>query len=502
MKAWITCLFLGVSMSVFAQNPGALPEVLSDYEQALIEDQLEDNHLNIRPQFFTQKIEPTLDGQQKDFKTIPTGLSAKPLLELSGGGSLSAENKAIYSAIGGAHLTWNKDRWFAQSTVAGFLIEGQSYVSAIQDSLHIVPGLGYSSNGPLGSNGLYATGRLNFKANDYFSFELGNDKNFWGDGYRSLILSNQAAPYPYAKITTDIWKIQYVNLWTMLSDVSRGERIGDSRRKYTSMHALSWNFHRKWNISLYEMVIWQARDTLSDRGLDLNYFNPVIFYRPIEFSLGSADNEIVGLSLRFSPNKKNQIYSQVLLDEFLFDELVDRSGWWANKFGVQLGFKSFDVLKEGLDVQSELNYVRPFTYAHGSVLQNYGHLNQSMAHPLGANFIEWVTFLKYQKENWTIQNEFIWAIYGRDRDGDNYGGNLFNSYANPFRTYGNYIAQGLKSTLHYNELNIVRHVDAALPFDISLTYMLRYESNEFFKTTENGVMLGVRVNPVGWTRDF
>src|SRR5690606_2257841 len=111
-----------------------------------------------------------------------------------------------------------------------------------------------------------------------------------------------------------------------------------------------------------------------------------------------------------------------------------KNKWWANKYGGQLGFKAFDVFVPGFHIQSEWNIVRPFTYTHGSPVQAWTHLNQTLAHPLGANFAEWVSFLRYDMNKWKITEQFIWATYGRDTDMDgdgqidNMGGNILRSY--------------------------------------------------------------------------
>ena len=39
-------------------------------------------------------------------------------------------------------------------------------------------------------------------------------------------------------------------------------------------------------------------------------------------------------------------------------------------------------------LQIEYNRVRPYTYSHNTIVLNYGHNNQSMAHLWGANFSE------------------------------------------------------------------------------------------------------------------
>ena len=507
---WLHIAFGLISLSLFSQDYGFINKPLSQNELDLWQSGT-NTHLNLKPYlplsdstyFLIEKSNYQNFKTKEDPNSKWQNWSLQPVLEVGGGIDLSNTDQIIHNEIGGFQASYtNKKNWYGQIKLAGYQVQNPSYLQQISDSLHIVPGLGYSSSGNNGSNGIYATGKVGLKANKFFSLEMGNDKHFWGDGYRSLILSQNAAPYPYFKVTTDVWKVRYVNIWAQMRDISRGERWADARKKWTSIHALSWNFHSKWNLTLYEMVVWQAEDTLSDRGMDLNYLNPVIFYRPIEFGLGSADNEIVGLSCSFRPNTKNQFYTQLLLDEFLFSELVDRSGWWANKFGVQFGFKSFDFIAEGLNIQSEFNYVRPFTYTHGSVLQNWGHINQSLAHPLGTNFIEWVNHLVYRKNNWEISNEFLWAIYGRDRDGDNYGGDLFRSYKNPSKDYGNYIAQGLKSTLLFNEFKISKEIPSRIPIDLSLSYLFRSEVNEFFEQENHMIFLSLSCNPIFRYRDF
>ena len=84
------------------------------------------------------------------------------------------------------------------------------------------------------------------------------------------------------------------------------------------------------------------------------------------------------------------------LDEFSLTDLRQDNGFWANKYGYQLGFKMFDAFKiESLTLQTEYNLVRPYTYAHHNPEQNYAHYNQPLAHPLGANFSEMLFLANY-----------------------------------------------------------------------------------------------------------
>jgi len=74
-----------------------------------------------------------------------------------------------------------------------------------------------------------------------------------------------------------------------------------------------------------------------------------------------------------------------------------KNGYWANKQALQLGLKSIDVLGvPNLDIQGEVNLVRPFVYTSKDNYSSYTHYNQALAHPLGANFKEIIGIVKYQ----------------------------------------------------------------------------------------------------------
>ena len=56
-----------------------------------------------------------------------------------------------------------------------------------------------------------ATGSIDFDVWKYFTFQFGYDKNFIGNGYRRLFLSDYAAPYLFLKLDPRIWKLNYQN---------------------------------------------------------------------------------------------------------------------------------------------------------------------------------------------------------------------------------------------------------------------------------------------------
>jgi hypothetical protein len=433
--------------------------------------------------------------------TYKNSLSFTPMFGVYGGANQDA---FVGGGHAGVYTTWSfRNKLSIRLGAAYHIQEGPNYIREYADSMRVLPGVGFNM-ADSGSTpwSVFSFGNIKWQAGKYFNVELGKGKHFWGDGHRSLILSDLSPAYPYFRFTTRIWKIKYTNLWAMMKDVSAGQDLADARKKFVALHSLSWDVSKWLNVSAFEMVVWQDRDTLSNRTLDLNYLNPVIFYRPVEFAQGSADNVLLGAGFKAKISKKVQLYGQFVLDEFVLNRLLIRTGWWANKFGAQWGFRLFNIFTPGLHIRSEWNLARPFTYTHGSPVQSWGHLGQPLAHPFGANFYEWVNTVSYQFKKYHFAYEFIWAAYGRDRDDQNFGGNIFRSYRSPYRQFNNEMLQGLKSTFHFSRLEVSRKISPTLGVEAFFSHTWRFEKNEFVMDNEHFVQLGVRLPVNRISNDF
>ena len=67
----------------------------------------------------------------------------------------------------------------------------------------IIPGMGIAKPYKTGAYDFpLAEANLTFTANQFFDLQLGYGRNFIGDGYRSILVSDGASPYPYFKINT------------------------------------------------------------------------------------------------------------------------------------------------------------------------------------------------------------------------------------------------------------------------------------------------------------
>lgn len=268
-------------------------------------------------------------------------------------------------------------------------------------------------------------------AKNYIKMQFGHDKHKIGNGYRSLILSDFAPQYLFFKVNTDVKRFHYQNLFTQFID--RGMVQGNTLypKKFGAFHRLSYDIRRNLQIGVNEMILFDRSDSSMRSQFDLNYLNPVIFYRAIESSMGSKDNSLMALDAQWTIRNRYQVFGQLLIDEFKLDYIKNQPNWWANKYAYQIGARAFNFAKiKDLDVLLEYNRVRPYTYSHGTPSQSYSHFNQPLAHPLGSNFAETVAQLKYQFKRWGIQWTATYAKMGRDSflNGRNYGANILRSY--------------------------------------------------------------------------
>lgn len=305
------------------------------------------------------------------------------------------------------------------------------YVQQFVTLRNAVPGAGfYKPFKTAGFDYFDARGYITANVAKFIDVQFGYDKNFIGNGFRSLFLSDFSAPTLFLKLNTRVWKFNYQNLFMELNQANRLNADKLIPKKYAAFHHLDMAITKWLNIGLFEGVIFGRTNYF-----EFGYLNPVIFYRSIEQQNGSFDNSVVGVDAKANVAKKFQFYGQFLLDEFNLTETKRASGWWGNKYGIQLGAKYIDAFNiSNLDLQIEANRIRPFTYSHRDSVANYTHYNQPLAHPLGANLQEWIAVARFQPApKWFLQAKGIYYMQGRDTGSVSFGSNIFLPNILPYR---------------------------------------------------------------------
>jgi hypothetical protein len=442
-----------------------------------------------------------LEGYNKDFY-----IKVNPILELKYGKEKGNENSLYRNSRGleAQGRIGEKLSFYFQLTENQ--MRPMQYVSDFsngnfgQNNYNFNPGFGYWKE--FGTNGFdysNSLGYVDFSASKHISISLGHDRNFYGYGYRSLLLSDNSAPAFFLKANVNVWKFHYQVLFNQLT--GQYVRGGDALlpKKYAAFHLLTYKANKNLDIALFEGVVFNRND-----GFDLNYLNPVIFYRSIEYAQGSADNSLMGA--QFKQNIKNtaQVYGQLVLDDMQVKEFLKSSGWWANKYGIQLGAKYMDVAKiKNLDAQIEFNMVRPYTYSHynisfgGDTMANYTNYNQALAHPIGANFTEFMFKIRYSPiPKLNMELKYFVINKGLDSGAQLFGNDIFantntNNIPNSFGVRQN---QGFNNNINILALNASYQIWHNVFLEMDMIYRNSKFENPSLNQSTVGIQAGIRAN--------
>ena len=392
------------------------------------------------------------------------------------------------------------------SYVDSFIFSKRDLFDSLSNK-YIIPG---ENAGTLKSNNRFSYTNLNFNLtytpSKYFLVAAGYGKQFLGDGYRSLLLSDNSNNYPYVRLQARIWKFSYNVLYNHYVNKFWYEVDGESQSKYSTVHYLGFNT-KKLQIGLFDEITWLAKDTNFTRGFDLQYLNPLIFMRPLEFAIGSPDNAMIGLNLKYKLYKNGYVYGQVALDDLNLHLTADsNSQFYGNKYALQLGIWNKDIFNlKGLSYRFEWNNVRPYTYGHGvggNISLNYTHYYQPLTDPFGANFNEIISLFNYHNRRWYGILENLYSVRGENPGvAYNNGENLWGGESNVVR-FGVKTMQGTKTKYSFNQLTAGYLLNPASRLSVEGNIAYRSRTSSMVNQKEWYFGIGIKTNIYNFYHDF
>jgi len=449
---------------------------------------------------------------EDDFKLV-----ANPILHL-GFGSESSNDNIIFQNTRGFDIRGTvDDKMYFFTAIYENQADFNEYHLNLIEKFKSIPGQGLYKDYDSGIidrldgfDFLNAKAYLGFNISKSIALELGHNNHFIGNGYRSLLLSDYSNNYFYLKFLVNVWKFNYQTIFAELAAVSsRFQPGGDNliAKKYMATHYLSFKPSSKFEIGLFETVVFSR-----ENQFELQYLNPLILYRTVEQFIGSPDNAMLGLNLKYNLSNKYQLYHQTLIDEFKFSEITSGNGWWGNKLGFQFGVKAVDFMGvQNLDIQAEYNVVRPYTYAHRDTLNiptqfnvaSYGHYLQPLAHPRGANFKEFILTLNYQPtKKWILNGRFLLSDYGEDLEGQNFGTNIFLPLESREMDFGNFVGQGTNVNVSLLAFDLSYMLYHNIFVDAKVLYRTQESENTDFNVDTRYFGLGLRINAFNRNIDY
>jgi hypothetical protein len=442
--------------------------------------------------------------KKSDFYSVNTAdfdLHINPVLYLAAGNDSRRDNMLFTNTRGieVRGMVDNKVGFYTYLTDNQALLP--SYVADQMSSTGVIPHEGFWKNYKEGKgvDFLQARGYITFEATKHINVQFGHDRFFIGNGYRSLIFSDFSPPALFLKGNVKVWKLNYLFLLNQMTADNRartGNVFTGYPNKFVALHHLSLNIGNKLNIGIFESVIFSPDDSVGTDHFRLEYLNPIIFYRAIEQQNGSSDNVLLGLDFKWNAVRKLSFYGQFMLDEFVIDHIREGNGWWANKFGIQVGGKYVDAFGlANLDLQGEMNIIRPYTYSHRTSYGSYSSYKQPIAHPLGANLKELVGILRYQPlPRLNLTGKLMFTTIGRDTTGVNWGSNILKSYRTRQQEFNNTIGQGVSNDILFGSFTASWQMKHNLFADVSVILRKSENPAAFYNNNTSITSLALRWN--------
>jgi len=340
-----------------------------------------------------------------------------------------------------------------------------------QKKLEAVPGADYfkkTVNQFGGYDYLQVNGYINTDiVKNHVNATFGFGKHFFGDGISSLFLTDNSSNMPFLKLQTRIWKLNYECLYLELTPqyIKGGDHVNE--HKYSTMRYLNLNATRWLNVGLFEAQVFDRTG-----GYEISYLNPVILSTAMSRYNGAGDKSLLGFSAKAIVARSFQFYGQFILNEFKIKELTGGNKWYGNKWGVQMGGKYFNAFGlKNVDLQGEIDAVRPYVYSAQDTLANYTNYNQPLADPLGSGFIKAIGQIRYQPvKNLTITARITYYMRGNDTGSLNYGNNIFKAYPTAAHQFGVKMINGPESNCKIASLNVSYQVRRNMFVDLGGVY--------------------------------
>lgn len=232
-------------------------------------------------------------------------------------------------------------------------------------------------------------GYISFSPIRNMNFQLGHGRHFFGNGYRSLVLSDYSPDYPYLSGQYYLIenKLLYKHVQARLYNLNR---IPISTTPESMLIPKSFSFNQlslqatpELSFSIFEGATFKTYS--SDSGTvrpHYSFYIPIMGTNLLAIDSVNSNTLIFGFNTSYSLKDRIKLYNQfVIRDE--------------QRIGAQIGMRwnfSVDRKQSNSFINLEFNYSPTALYSVDSInkYQQFSHLSHELAHPLGSGFNEWL----------------------------------------------------------------------------------------------------------------
>lgn len=340
------------------------------FQKHLVEVEGADFHLSISPIIhFSIGKDQTNSIQKTLFRNVRGFYIEGKLKENLTFVSTFSENQARYSLY--------ETNFYAEH---GELFPVDSLNYQIQNA--VIPGAARTK--PFKENGFdysYATGLIAYQPFKKMTILAGNSPQFIGDGYRSVLLSDNALPAPFFKLNFRLkkkWEINYMRMrvLNLIRKPASNSVEAYYDPKALSVNFITYHFSPKIAVSFFEGILWTIGDAIQTNRLNPWFYSPIPFLAELTQN-DQQINSIVGMNVSIASIKNSRIYSQLAI------------GSLEKAFAFQIGLRAYSPF--GLNntlLQLEYNQASENMYKSRVARLNYSSGNLPIAHSAGNAFSE------------------------------------------------------------------------------------------------------------------
>jgi hypothetical protein len=436
--------------------------------------------IELRGDGYYVTLSPTLNlGLGKDFEDT----SATRLFNNTRGFVIEGDILKNFSFT--TSLYENQNRFTAYETEY-YSSLGERYPQADSSYLTqnaIVPGAARTKPFKVGGfDYAYAIGNVVYRPNKQLLFSAGNNAQFVGMGYRSLLLSDNSVPAIYFRMDGTFFdKFNFTLLRSKQFNLLRRPNFTTVEPYYEpklfSSHYIDYWVLPKWRIGVFEGSYWNVGDSISTQKVRGAYYVPIPFIGSAIENDKKQVSTLAGIQTSYWFDGNLRFYGQLAL-----------SNWDVNAIGSQLGMRYYQPfgLKDAM-VQVEYNNVPKRLYISDNSRLNYSAYNLPSAHPKGNGFQEYIVRFNYTKKRFYGEVKSILYLLKNHETG-----NLIASNPDLIQRTGQ---------IYHQQIELGYRVNKRMNLEIFLQSRYRFSSMAGEDNT-NALMFGLRTGLINHYDDF
>lgn len=362
---------------------------------------------------------------------------------------------------------------------------GEMYInhgdSTYQTQNAVIPGAGRTK--PFKDDGFdyaFAVGSLIYKPFKVLTLSAGNNQHFIGDGYRSMMLSDNSYSSPYFQVNYRFFpKWEFVYLRTKLLNLTRKPASTSVEAYYQpkgyAVNYLSFKASSNLTLSIFEGTVYSKGDSVTSTRVNPMFYNPI----PVLSSFLLKNTEvtsIIGLNIGFTPINNLRIYSQLVYNKS------------SEGFGGQIGTRISEPFKiSNLFIQLEANYASKDAYSSSTARLNYSQYNLPLAHSKGQGFGEGVFRINYEWKRMYVDLKTIYFS--------------LNQYSSLSLLPINQTIVLNNSSIFHNQMELGYRFNRKVNFSAFVSWILRQENTSGSNMT-NFLSVGLKTALMNHYTDF